>query len=188
MSEAELLAFAIAQWRLDVAMEVEDAYKWLFHAVLGGEHAISDLDGVRRWMDREWASLGPPQANEPMTVSLEPFGRLIRVNLRPYQAAGGSKEALLAVFVESARKFRGDKSVFVREWQALGAILRSEPIGPLTESEWLRLDRLMNREYPAIEHSDRYLKQRDPAYRVVEAKLWAPLEEQLRRSPPGAGL
>ena len=52
-SGIELLDHAFEQWRSTPEMRVEDAYKWLFHATLGGEHAVQDVGGPRNWMDRE---------------------------------------------------------------------------------------------------------------------------------------
>src|SRR5262245_56083851 len=86
--------FAFAGWQPTPKMEIEDAYKWLFHATLGGEHAVTDDEGPRQWLDREWATLGPPLAGEKEVVPLTVDGKLIRLNLRPYKARGGDKEML----------------------------------------------------------------------------------------------
>ncbi len=175
---------------MDSAVHIEDAYKWLFQATLGGEHAVSSPDEARAWMDEEWRTLGPPRHGEPMTVRLRPDGKLLRVNLRPYKAAGGSKEALLRVFVRSAHEFHSTKKAFVREWKALGVELTPHPIGNLTEAAWKRLDTETTSGYPAIEHSDAYLKNQKPAYRVVEARYWRGLERILtaKRSLNAKGL
>jgi hypothetical protein len=165
---SQILDFCIAAWAREDAFHIEDAYKWLYHATLGGEHAIADEQHVRRWMDREWSALGPPRPNEPMTVSLRPDGRLLRLNLRPFKAAGGSKEDALAGFIESARSFHADRQEFLVEWRELGARLEGGPIGGLTLEEWKRLDSAARPDYPAIHHSQGHEIACEPAYRVLE--------------------
>jgi hypothetical protein len=165
---ATLLDHAFEQWKATPEMRIEDAYKWLFHATLGGEHAVVSEDGPRRWLDREWSSLGAPTKGEPELVPLAPDGKLVRINLRPYKSRGGDKEMLLWAFVLSAERFKSDKGSFVREWEALGARLGSEPVRHLTRGAWSLLDRRVRREgYPAIGHSAEYESRYRPAYRVV---------------------
>lgn len=171
--QAALLDHAQAMWRRQPATRIEDAYKWLFHATQGGDHAVRDDSGPRQWMDREWATLGNPLPDEPLVVPLDPQGRLIRVNLRPYRAMGGDKEMLLALFVASAQEFRPERRTFRAEWRSLGKRLQKHEIGGLTYPEWVRLDRATRAEgYPAIEHSETYLRKAKPAYRVILGSLW----------------
>jgi hypothetical protein len=168
-----LLDFSIRQWRETPEMRVEDAYKWLFHATLGGEHAVTSEEGPRRWLAREWKTLEKPGPHEREVVPLTPDRKLVRINLRPYRARGGDPEMLLAVFVASARGFHADRTRFSQAWQSLGVRLRSSPIGRLRYAEWLRVDRGCRRlGYPAIDHSTEYERSYRPAYRVVLGDLW----------------
>jgi hypothetical protein len=163
-----VLDFALAHWRTEPETRVADAYKWLFHATLGGEHAIRSEEGPRRWMDREWEEIGPPRPGEPDLVPLRPDGAIVRINLRPYKAGGGDKEALLMRFIASARSFRGDRADFTAAWLALGELLRNGPIGALNRPEWEELDQKAEEAgYPAVHHSPEYEAAYEPAYRVV---------------------
>jgi hypothetical protein len=167
-SENPLLDHALAQWRATPEARIEDAYKWLYHATLGGEHAVTDEQGPRAWLDREWETIGAPLKGEQGLVPLTSDGRLLRVNLRPYKQRGGDKEMLLWAFVFSAERFKPDRSGFVREWDALGARLRSRPQGHLTAGEWTRLDATARKAaFPAAHHSPEYERAYRPAYRVV---------------------
>lgn len=169
-----IVEFAVRSWSKTPLMQIEDAYKWLFHATMGGEHAVRDEEGPRRWLDREWAGLAAPRASEPECVALDPDGRVLRVNLRPYMARGGDQEMLLWVFVESARRFRADKSQFLAAWRSLGKRLERRRVGGITAVAWQRLDaRCAGMGYPAIEHSEEYIRAYAPAYRVVLGALWA---------------
>lgn len=170
---ADLLEFSIRQWRKTPEMTVQDACKWLFQATLGGEHAISDDAGPRQWLAGEWQEAGAPMPGEPEAVPLRPDGSLLRVNIRPYRAAGGDQASLLHAFVQSARQFHADRSAFVAPWKLLGERLRKGSIGRITLKDWQALDaRLRAEGYPAVHHSDDYQKAYHPSYRVVLKEVW----------------
>ena len=163
-------AFFLAQARADPELCVADAYKWLFHATRGGEHAVENETAVRLWLDREWQTLGSPQPGEPLWVPLTADGRIGRLNLRPYRARGGDPDALLAAFVRGAAAFDAAPARFRTAWNALGRELEQHPVGHLTAAEWHRFDREMRaRGYPAGHHSPEYEMARQPAYRVLTA-------------------
>ena len=165
---SKLFDFSVASWRNDPEIRIEDAYKWLFHATQGGEHAITSADGPRRWMNREWKTLTAPRPGEPLLTPLRPDGKLVRLNLRPYRARGGTAEPLLCAFIASAKKFTSDRAAFLTVWKELSERLKAGKIGALTRAEWERLDKEAKAQnYPAIEHSARYEKIRVPAYRVL---------------------
>ncbi len=168
LAESTLLDFSVGAWRKDPETRIEDAYKWLFHATQGGDHAIRSLDGPRAWMDREWDTLAKPNPGEPLWVPLRPDGKLGRLNLRPYRTAGGDRDKLLDAFVASAKSFRPDRDRFTKEWTELGKRLTSRPLGKLTRAEWERLDtEAKPRGYPAWDHSEAFERSRKPAYRVL---------------------
>lgn len=171
--DASLLDHAYQQWKETPEMRVEDAYKWLFHATLGGEHRVQGVDGPRNWLDREWASIERAQDKEPEVVRLTPDGSVLRVNLRPYKERGGDKGMMLWAFVFSAERFKADKSVFRRVWNELGRELLTKSHGHITHQAWERLDADTRKlGYPAIHHSKQYEEKYRPAYRVVLRELW----------------
>lgn len=177
--QQSLLDFSLNAWKHDKEMRIQDAYKWLYHATLGGEHAVTSDEGPRRWMDAEWPTLREPFKNEPLMVKLRPDGKLIRVNLRPFRAVGGDKEKLLQAFVASAKEFHADRSEFVREWSALGTFLKAKgKQGLLSYVGWQKLDAEAKKQgYPAIDHSPEYEKAAKPAYRVMLASVWEKMEK-----------
>jgi hypothetical protein len=163
-----LLKHAVAQWETQPETRIEDAYKWLFHATQGGEHAITSIEGPRQWLEGEWKTLQKPHPGEKLIVPLRPDGSLVRLNLRPFKARGGSKERLLTAFVSSAKSFKATKSSFIEAWNLLGARLKKARIGKLTSPEWLRMDKEMRPlGFPACHHSEAYEKAYRPAYRVL---------------------
>ena len=168
LSVRALLPFAVDALAADCETRIEDAYKWLFQAANGGEHAVPDEESARAWLETEWASLGPSTPGEPLVVPLRPDGAVVRLNLRPYRDRGGLPSALLDAFLRSARKFEPDPGLFRESWSALGARITSQPLGPLNGAEWQRLDAAMRaRGYPAVHHSRGYASARRPAYRVL---------------------
>lgn len=172
--------FFLAQARGDPDLRIEDAYKWLFHATRGGEHAVADGFAVRKWLENEWATLGPPQPGEPLWTPLTADGRIGRLNLRPYRARGGDRDALHAAFVRGAETFDASPARFRRAWRALGRELEKRPVGHLTAAEWRRFDREMRAQgYPACHHSAEYERARTPAYRVLPAAQAQPLIAKL---------
>jgi hypothetical protein len=168
LSARALLPFAVGALAADPETRIEDAYKWLFQAANGGEHAVPDQESARAWLEQEWASLGTTAPGEPLEVPLRPDGALVRLNLRPYRDRGGAPEALLAAFLRSARAFEPDPVLFQVWWNALGEELAARPLGPLNRAEWGRLDAAMRAKgYPAVHHSPAYAATRRPAYRVL---------------------
>ncbi len=174
--------FFLARAAADPDLRIEDAYKFLFHATRGGEHAVDNEAAARLWLDREWAALGPPRPGEPLWEPLAADGRLGRLHLRPYRARGGNPADLHAAFVAGARAYDADPARFRKSWQALGRELQKQPVGHLTRAEWKRLDRARRAQrYPAIHHSPEYERARRPAYRVLPAAQARPLLEALGR-------
>ena len=172
--------FFLAQAPADPELRIEEAYKWLFHATRGGEHAIENPTTARQWLEQEWTTLSPPFPDEPLWIPLDPEGQIGRLNLRPYRERGGSPDALHAAFVAGALSFDSSPKRFRQAWTALGRALRNQPQGHLTRAEWLRLDRHMRpKGFPAIHHSAPYRTAHQPAYRVLPAAQAQPLLDAL---------
>jgi hypothetical protein len=151
-------------------MGPQDVYKLVFQAAMGSRHAGLDSAMAAQWLDREIASLAAGPA-EPILDTISPDGRMVRVNLRPYLAAGGSRAALLDAFVRTARDFGGSIPRLRRE---LAGVERMAGLGevPLPRAALHGyFERMRVRGYPAVEHSDAYESAYHPAYRVVLGAL-----------------
>lgn len=184
-SEAALVEFALGALAREPQARIEDAYKWLYQATRGGEHAVADETGPRRWLDAEWKTLGPSAPGEPLVVPLRPDGLVVRLNLRPYRASGGGREELLAAFLRSARRFEADPAAFRAAWTELGERLRQGPRGRLDRDGWERLEAEASRAgYPALHHHPAYAAATRPAYRVLTAAEARALVELLPTPSP----
>lgn len=165
---AALLDFAIPRWRSDPNVRIDDAYKWTYQAIRGGEHAVPDRDSARKWLEREWQTMGNDPANDNEWVPLCPGGEIGRLNLRPYKAKGGKPDDLLDAFIISANEYRSEPGNFTKAWAELGKRLKQKSVGSLTYKEWLRFDAEMKKKgYPAVHHSEAYNKANRPAYRII---------------------
>ncbi len=157
-------------------MSIQDAYKWLYHAANGGEHAITDVSRVSDWMEREWAGLDLDfRRAEQEITPLDPWGRMIRVNLRPAKRREVPPGIILNWFVKSAQRFQKDELGFQVKWRVLGLSLqRTSEAFPFTRADWERFDLEAGASnYPAVHHSHEYGRVNGPAYRVGLAELWA---------------
>lgn len=147
-------------------LEVQDLYKLLFQAAMGCEHAAPDPEFARAGLERELAGVGAGP-DDPLFETLPPDGRMVRVNLRPYLAAGGARDDLLAAFLRTAREAPAST-------QALRAVL-GETLS-LAEQGWIPFppDALASffhgmesQGFPAVHHSPAYRRLYRPSYRVV---------------------
>jgi hypothetical protein len=170
-SRIGILDFALGAWAQDRDLHIEDAYKWLFQATRGAEHALGDRKMVTAWLDEEWAGLKAPIPGEPLFVNLRPDGKLVRLNLRPFRAKGGTKSEVLKLFLHAGTQIKGSKADFEKVWSALGRDLQAsqnERVGTLTYADWTKLDRKTRQNgFPAIEHSPAYERARKPSYRLA---------------------
>ncbi len=182
LSGESLAAFVRSALAEEPSAGLEDVYKWLFQAARGGEHAAPSEEAARKWLAAEWANLGPPLPGEPLVVPLRRDGAVVRLNLRPFKAAGGDFDALLGAFLSSARDFVPDAGLFVAAWRAFGRDLPGTGVNGWDASAFEELDRISEKAgWPARHHSQGYSEARRPAYRVLTG------EEAARLVPAGRG-
>jgi len=147
------------------AMQVQDVYKLLHQVALGSEHAISNPEDARKWMERELAEMG--SGYDEVTIDpISPDGLIVRVHLRPFIAHGGDPETLLSAFIRTANEFHGDKNELESYWRTAKEMMHfsSEEMDEFMEP-------MCARNYPAVHHSVAFTSTYHPAYRVVLRKL-----------------
>lgn len=150
-------------------MEPADLYKLLHQAALGSEHAVRDTMAAREWLEAEMATMGPGPA-EPLVDSLRADGRVVRIHLRPFVAAGGDPEALLQAFIETGAE-QGDREDLRRAGEVAVRLARAKAL-PWPDSTMSALFAgLAAQGYPAVHHSAVFVDQYRPAYRVVAGRL-----------------
>ena len=161
----------VIRWHADryPDLGVEDLYKLLHQSVAGPAHAIEDPEMARQWLEREWSGLDEPLDTEELYEPLSSDGRLVRVNLRPWRAAGHTPAPVLNAFVQTAGNLPPDTAKIRTELDALAACSDRLSDGlSLSASEIHAFFSDRARDgYPAIHHSESYEREYRPAYRVV---------------------
>lgn len=161
--------------------QAEDVYKFVHQGVFGPAHAVPSAAAARAWLDEEIAGLGSSPADEaprgpgvppePLIELLAAQPRLVRVNLRPFLAAGGDRALLVDAFVGSAARVSGDPAVMRARLDAAVALLESHGRRNLAKDVRELAITMAGAGYPAVHHSERYVAAYHPAYRVVLAAL-----------------
>jgi hypothetical protein len=151
-------------------MQLDDIYKLLHQAALGPGHAVKDVTNARAWLEKEAAELGPGPV-EPENDIISPDGRLARVHLRSWVAAGKSLDDLNRVFVETANSYTPSRERLEKFCGCLGDLAGAGRI-PFEQQEVVAyFDRIAQASYPVVHHSRTYTDAYKPAYRVVDVTL-----------------
>ena len=151
-------------------MQLDDIYKLLHQAALGPGHAVKDVTNARAWLEKEAAKLGPGPV-EPENDIISPDGRLARVHLRSWVAAGKSLDDLNRVFVETANSYTPSPERLEKFCGCLGDLAGAGRI-PFEQQEVVAyFDRIAQASYPVVHHSGTYTDAYKPAYRVVDVTL-----------------
>lgn len=140
-------------------MQIQDVYKLIHQATMGSEHAVTDPESARLWLERELADMGDG-IPEPLLDPISADGQIARVHLRPYFAQGGDTQKLLSAFIHTANEFHGDKAVLEQEWDAA---TRMEIFPPAEMDDFIQ--KLQG--FPAVHHSAIFVQRYRPAYRVI---------------------
>ncbi|MBT9153854.1 MAG: hypothetical protein DDT39_00516 [Firmicutes bacterium] len=130
--------------------------KALFQAVLGPEHALTDIDAARQYLARETLTLVPQPG--PLLEPLSPL--FCRVHLCAALYAGLSLAEVFAAFVASGftRVDRAELVSLLQKWPALA---------PDPQAVQSYVTELLARSCPVVSHSERYRQFYRPSYRVI---------------------
>lgn len=149
------------------AMQMQDLYKLIHQAALGSEHAVSDPESARNWLNRELVEMGEGPM-EPLVDSISADGEIVRIHLRPFVVARRDLDILLEAFIGTANEYRGDVHLLEGYWQTAMALARF----PSVEMDKF-IRSMKENNYPAVHHSPIYEKLYHPAYRIV-ARAFCP--------------
>ena len=150
-------------------MELRDLYKLLYQGVRGPEHILSSADIFRQRLREEWEAL-EPASHDPLYEAIRPDGRLLRLNLRPYQAAGGLLEQLTTACLAAGDEKWGTQADLRQAWDE---VLRVCRLGAWQGFSWEACQAftlwLQAHDFPPVHHSEAYRQLYRPAYRLVLA-------------------
>ena len=147
-------------------MQAQDLYKLAFQAALGNEHLMVDTAMVRRYLLEELEGV-EASSDEPLVEEINPEGTLVRVNLRPFKAAGLDPEALLLAMMRTAETVDPSEErlevylLSIRQLASEGRI----PVDLRELLPYIEHQRMSG--FPAVHHSSAYAETYVPAYRVT---------------------
>ena len=152
-------------------MQPRDIYKLLYQGVRGPEHLIASAQEFTERLSAEWEALDLAD-QEALSESIRPDGSLLRLNLRPYKAAGGGLKTLAEACLETGLRPWGTQVELELTWQLLAATYSQNPPAGLLGTDFVTFTHwLQDSGYPAVHHSDHYRKLYRPAYRLVASGL-----------------
>lgn len=153
------------------AMQLDDIYKLLHQAALGPGHAVDDPAAARKRLVAEIDALPDAGSIEIARDIISPDGRLARIHLRTYLAAGGTADALSRAFVETANNYPASPEKLAKFCGCLGDLAAAGSI-PFRQAQVEEYFATVARDgYPAVHHSDAFRHAYHPAYRVVAVDL-----------------
>jgi len=151
-------------------MELVDVYKLLHQAAMGPGHAIDDPAVARAKLAAEVVNLGEGP-DDPIADPISPDGKMARIHLRPYFAAGHTANLLLDAFVRTGRSYPAAPARLEKFCACLGDLAAAGGI-PFTRDEVERyVQAIAGQSYPVVRHSDAYRTAYRPAYRVIALDL-----------------
>ena len=152
------------------AMQLADIYKLLHQAALGPGHAVDNPAAARKRLDEEIAALGTGPA-EPVQDIISPDGRLGRIHLRSYIAAGKDLDVLNRAFVGTANSYPASPEKLAKFCGCLGDLAGAGAIPFARDDVIAYFDKIARDNYPAIHHSEPFHRTYRPAYRVVAVEM-----------------
>lgn len=150
---------------------IADAYKLVYQGCMGPGHAISDLEAVKQWLDREWESI-EASSHEGIYSDVTIHKPVYRINLRAAKAFGISKSVILNDFVNLAQTFPKQPDLLRELWAEIGHQIETGKelvCNPLDLEEFNKL--VEENDYPAMHHSTNYVEINKPSYRLVDEIL-----------------
>ena len=150
-------------------LALADVYKLLHQAALGPAHAVDAL-AARDRLETEAELLGAGP-DEPLVDPVSPDGRLARIHLRPYVAAGLSLGSLADAFGETAGTWPASFDKLAKFCGCLGDLVDAGGL-PFPRADIVAYMQARAADgWPAVHHSDAYRAAYAPAYRVIDIDL-----------------
>lgn len=145
-------------------MDLQDAYKLLHQAAMGNRHLGVADSLIYNYLAEEMNSIAASET-EPLIEYISPDSQVVRLNLRPFKASGGSIEVLFASMKATWDTIEPAPDLLARYGNTLAALASDTPF---TTSDIEHYFSAKEKEgFPAVHHSERYRHHYAPAYRVL---------------------
>lgn len=159
------------EWQLATYPEstLQDVYKAFYQEHFGPEHMISNIEGVRNYLDRELATMGD-ERSRVYFESIGVEGNFVRVYLDVIADGLITADQLLQAFVDSAKSSKRDVTSWTKKWEAVVEVIdEMKPGFGTQERDLLHQASLENK---AVHHSRAYNAAYHPHYRIVERTIF----------------
>ncbi len=168
----EFKRIVAVQFRLHAGMEIQDLYKLLYQMAFGGAHLLGCPEKAKKAFEEEWKTPGKTLRGEALFEMIDPFGELVRINLRVWKKRGGDPELLWPVLMESARQFQGNENRLHAYWELACEMAQKRMILLSCESLSRYWEKMKKARFPAEHHSAGYGAANRPSYRLLCRSLW----------------
>ena len=149
------------------ATDRRDLYVLVHEATMGAMQADLDSASATAAMTEAWPTMGRSRAGERLIDTIAPGGRLVRLNLRPWRAAGGAAGAAAHAFVASAYDTPARPDLFERYWASVVDAARAGAVRANADSLGALAAQQRATRYAALAHSAAYARSCRPAYRLL---------------------
>jgi hypothetical protein len=157
-------------------MQLEDAYKLIYQAVLGSEHLVFSVEEFSRYLELEYQNLQPDphqQLFEPLRLD----GSLFRLNLRSYKSRQLGLSRLIHPLLLTPKLVSGSQAELISTWQAFSQLCQQGYLADFNPGAVGQFTQLLEQQdYSTLHHSAIYRRLYQPAYRLIAASLIPDLE------------
>ncbi len=157
----QLNEYILTQLQTHHSMQPQDVVKLCYQASFGAEHLLGDVSAAKGYFDAEFDKT--PAAELPISEDIS--DDYARVNLAAWKKHGLPAQWLFRLFLASAAQDPDGKA---KMQQALTFAETLVPEFSFSKEEWCDyVNQYRSSGMPSVHHSEAYLKEAKPAYRIV---------------------
>ncbi|HNZ36597.1 MAG: hypothetical protein KA076_04975 [Candidatus Marinimicrobia bacterium] len=151
------------------AMQPADVYKLVYQGTFGPAHLGNDSIQISTGLENELAII-TPDSSAPLSESITPSGKYVRLNLKRCKAEQIQTAQIVTAILNSIPQSSADSSRFIRRWETIEKLVVEGSL-PIPRSDFFTFsDSIKKTGYPVIHHSSQYIKNYQPAYRVIDRR------------------
>ena len=148
----------------------QDWYKLFHQASMGNRHLGVDDSLIYNYLLAEWARIDASD-EEPLLEYISTDSSVVRLNLRPYKASGGTPDAVFDAMKKTWESFSPSEDQLVSYLTELQRASRQRYLDLSTEELVQFINQKKEEGFPAVHHSKEYESLYKPAYRVLERRF-----------------
>jgi hypothetical protein len=150
---------------------IPDVYKLLYQSCMGPGHAMTNCANASTWLMQEWESVRAGE-HDKLFENIAIFHPLYRINLGAAKIKGIRPDEIVDAFVSCCNEFPKNPDLFRSIWYVVSENIRSgNNVIPDAASLEDFNSLVKEKKYPAVHHSEEYVKAYRPAYRLVGSEI-----------------